>query len=109
MEKEERRAAKERLITLMQAGHSWHESAVLAGVQIGRSAAYHLLRNVRPWKVMSSINVASLTEAYLLEPLVDAVLGQPPAILVSHRRAFTCWLFTVLMLHRFVLLMAHCL
>jgi transposase len=47
MKKEERRAAKERLITLMQAGHCWHEAAVLAGVQIGRSAAYHLLRNVR--------------------------------------------------------------
>lgn len=46
MEKEERRTAKERLITLMQAGHSWHEAAALTGVQIGRSAAYHLLRNV---------------------------------------------------------------
>jgi hypothetical protein len=31
----------------MQADHPWHEAAVMAGVQIGRSAAYQLLHNVR--------------------------------------------------------------
>jgi transposase len=47
MQEELRRAAKEQLIALMQAGHPWHEAAAMAGVQIGRSAAYQLLRNVR--------------------------------------------------------------
>jgi transposase len=47
MQEEQRRAAKKQLIALMQAGHSWHEAAAVAGVQIGRSAAYQLLRNVR--------------------------------------------------------------
>ena len=31
----------------MQAGHPWHEAAAMAGMQIGRSAAYQLLCNVR--------------------------------------------------------------
>ena len=39
--------AKRRLIALMQAGHPWQEAAAMAGVRIGRSAAYQLLRNVR--------------------------------------------------------------
>jgi transposase len=47
MEEEQRRAAKRQMITLMQAGHTWQEAATIAGVQIGRSAAYQLLRNVR--------------------------------------------------------------
>ena len=47
MQEEQRRAAKGQLIALMQAGHPWHEAAAMAGVQIGRSAAYQLLRNVR--------------------------------------------------------------
>jgi transposase len=47
MQEDQRRAAKGQLIALMQAGHPWHEAAAMAGVQIGRSAAYQLLRNVR--------------------------------------------------------------
>ena len=46
MQEEQRRVAKGQLTALMQAGHPWHEAA-MAGVQIGRSAAYQLLRNVR--------------------------------------------------------------
>jgi transposase len=47
MEAEERVAARGQMIALMQAGHPWREAAAMAGVQIGRSAAYQLLRNVR--------------------------------------------------------------
>jgi transposase len=47
MQEEQRRAAKRQLIALMQAGHPWYEAAAMAGVQIGRSAAYQLLRNIR--------------------------------------------------------------
>jgi transposase len=47
MEKERQRSAKEQMIAFMQAGHPWQEAAVMAEVQIGRSAAYHLLREVR--------------------------------------------------------------
>jgi transposase len=47
MQEEQRRAAKGQLIALMQAGHPWHEAAAMAGMHIGRSAAYQLLRNVR--------------------------------------------------------------
>ena len=47
MQENQQRVAKGRLIALMQAGHPWHEAAAMAGVQIGRSAAYQLLRNVR--------------------------------------------------------------
>jgi hypothetical protein len=47
MQEEQRCVAKGQLTALMQAGHPWHEAAVMAGVQIGRSTAYQLLRNVR--------------------------------------------------------------
>jgi len=47
MEEEQRRAAKRQMIALMQAGHTWQEAATMAGVPLGRSAAYQLLRNVR--------------------------------------------------------------
>ena len=47
MQENQQRAAKGRLIALMQAGYPWHEAAAMAGVQIGRSAAYQLLHNVR--------------------------------------------------------------
>ena len=47
MQEEQRRAAKGQLIALMQAGHPWHEAAAMAGMHIGRSAVYQLLRNVR--------------------------------------------------------------
>jgi putative transposase len=47
MQEEQRRAAKGHMIALMQVGHPWQEAATMAGVRIGRSAAYQLLRNVR--------------------------------------------------------------
>ncbi len=47
MEEEQRRAAKRQMVALMQVGHSWQEAATMAGVQLGRSAAYQLLHNVR--------------------------------------------------------------
>ncbi len=47
MQENQQRAPKGRLIALMQAGYPWHEAAAMAGVHIGRSAAYQLLRNVR--------------------------------------------------------------
>jgi transposase len=47
MEKERQRSAKGQLVALMQAGHPWQEAAAMAGVRIGRSAAYQLLCNVR--------------------------------------------------------------
>jgi hypothetical protein len=47
MEKEQHRAAKGRMIALMQAGHSWQEAASLADIQISRSAAYRLIQKVR--------------------------------------------------------------
>jgi transposase len=47
MEAEQRRAAKEQMITLMQAGYRWQAAAAQAGIQISRSTAYRLLRLVR--------------------------------------------------------------
>src|SRR5260370_6966291 len=47
MEAEQRRAAKEQLIALMQAGHRWQEAAAQARIQVSRSTAYRLLRQVR--------------------------------------------------------------
>jgi transposase len=47
MEAEQRRAAKEQMIALMQAGHRWQEAAAQAGIQVSRSTAYRLLRLVR--------------------------------------------------------------
>lgn len=47
MEKEAQQVAKGQMIALMQAGHPWQEAAAMAGVRIGRSSAYQLLRNVR--------------------------------------------------------------
>lgn len=47
MEDEQRQVAKEHMIALMQAGHSWREAATRAGIQTSRSAAYRLLQNVR--------------------------------------------------------------
>ena len=44
---EQRRAAKEQMIALMQAGHHWQEAAAQAGIQVSRSTAYRLLRQVR--------------------------------------------------------------
>jgi transposase len=47
MEAEQRRAAKEQMIALMQAGHHWQEASAQAGIQVSRSTAYRLLRQVR--------------------------------------------------------------
>lgn len=47
MEDEQRQVAKEHMIALMQAGHSWREAATRAGIQTSRAAAYRLLQNVR--------------------------------------------------------------
>src|SRR5260221_11486682 len=47
MEAEQRRAAKEQMIALMQTGHRWQEAAAQAGIQVSRSTAYRLLRQVR--------------------------------------------------------------
>jgi transposase len=47
MEAEQRRAAKEQMIALMQAGHRWREATAHAGIQVSRSTAYRLLRQVR--------------------------------------------------------------
>ena len=47
MEAEQRCAAKEQMIALMQAGHRWQEAAAQAGIQVSRSTAYRLLRLVR--------------------------------------------------------------
>src|SRR2546427_11693251 len=47
MEAEQRRAAKEQMIALMQTGHRWREAAAQAGIQVSRSTAYRLLRLVR--------------------------------------------------------------
>src|SRR5438876_8623780 len=47
MEAEQRRAAKEQMIALMQTGHRWQEASAQAGLQVSRSTAYRLLRQVR--------------------------------------------------------------
>ena len=47
MEAEQRRAAKELMMALVQADHRWQEAAVQAGIQVSRSTAYRLLRQVR--------------------------------------------------------------
>jgi transposase len=47
MQAEQRRAAKEQMIVLMQAGHRWQEAAAQARIEVSRSTAYRLLRLVR--------------------------------------------------------------
>jgi len=47
MEKEQQRRAKDHLVALIQAGHTWQEAAARAGVPISRSAAYRLVHKVR--------------------------------------------------------------
>jgi transposase len=47
MEAEQRRAAKEQMFALMQAGHRWQEAAAQAGIQVNRSTAYRLIHQVR--------------------------------------------------------------
>src|SRR5438270_1315855 len=47
MEREQRRAAKQQMVELMQAGLPWQEATSTAGVQISRSTAYRWLREAR--------------------------------------------------------------
>lgn len=47
MEAEQRRAAKEQMVALMQAGYRWQEASAQAGITVSRSTAYRLLRQVR--------------------------------------------------------------
>ncbi len=47
MEKNERRAAREHLVTAMLAGQSWQEAAVATAMPVKRAMAYRLLRAVR--------------------------------------------------------------
>jgi transposase len=44
---EHAQAAKAHLVMLMQMGYLWHKAAASAGLQIGRSTAYRLLKAVR--------------------------------------------------------------
>ena len=47
MEAEQRRAAKEQMVALMQSGHRWQEAAAQTGISVSRSTTYRLLRQVR--------------------------------------------------------------
>jgi transposase len=47
MEKNERQAARERLVTAMLAGQSWQEAAGATAMPVKRAMAYRLLRAVR--------------------------------------------------------------
>jgi transposase len=71
MEKEQHRAAKGRMIALMQAGHSWQEAASLADIQISRSAAYRLLQKVRTQGETGLQDGRHGHPAKLREPVLD--------------------------------------
>jgi transposase len=47
MEHEQRRAAKQQMLELMQAGVSWQEAATTAGVQTSRATAYRWKQEAR--------------------------------------------------------------
>ncbi len=47
MEAEQRRAAKQRLFELMEAGVAWQEAATIAGIQTSRATAYRWKQEVR--------------------------------------------------------------
>ncbi len=47
MEPEQRRAAKEQMLELMEAGVSWREAAATAGVQTSRATAYRWKQEAR--------------------------------------------------------------
>ena len=47
MEQEQRRAAKEQMLELMEAGVSWQEAATTAGVQTSRATAYRWRQEAR--------------------------------------------------------------
>ena len=47
MEQEQRQAAKQQMLELMQAGQPWQAAAAAAGVQVSRSTAYRWQQEVR--------------------------------------------------------------
>jgi transposase len=47
MEPEQRRAAKQQMLALMQAGVCWQEAATTAGVQVSRASAYRWKQEAR--------------------------------------------------------------
>lgn len=47
MEPEQRRAAKQQMLELMEAGVSWQEAATIAGVQTSRATAYRWKQEAR--------------------------------------------------------------
>src|SRR5438132_493175 len=47
MEQEQRRAAKQQMLELMEAGVSWQEAATTAGVQTSRASAYRWRQEAR--------------------------------------------------------------
>src|SRR5437870_6748673 len=47
MEPEQRRAAKQQMLELMEAGVSWQEAATAAGIQTSRATAYRWKQEVR--------------------------------------------------------------
>jgi transposase len=47
MDRDERRAARGRLVEGMRRGQSWHEAAAAAGLVVGRSTAYRLRRRAQ--------------------------------------------------------------
>ena len=47
MDREALRAAKAQMVAHMQAGQSWHEAAMNAGLQTSRATAYRLLHRMR--------------------------------------------------------------
>ena len=86
MEKEQHRAAKGRMMALMQAGHSWQEAASLADIQISRSAAYRLLQKVRT----ESEKLACKTEGMGIQPNcvnLSSTFSKTPARRLQTRQA----------------------
>jgi len=49
MEAEQRRAAKQQIVALMQAGVPWQEAAVTVGIQTSRATASRWRQEVRTW------------------------------------------------------------
>jgi len=47
MEPEQRRAAKQKMLALMQEGVSWQEAATTAGIQTSRATAYRWRQEAR--------------------------------------------------------------
>jgi transposase len=47
MEREQRRAAKQQMLELMEAGLSWQEAAATAGIQTSRATAYRWKQEAR--------------------------------------------------------------